>query len=78
MWNITSFSKRGGVLAETDYALFIEVKNSKRILHFRSTKFPARTLRTEDPDTIGVEDFNLQDYMDVLVSEQSTVDEFAL
>lgn len=72
------FAKRGGFLAEVDQSLFIEVKGSKRILHFRSPKFPARTLRAEDPDTMPVEDFNLQDYIDVLSAEQSQVDEFEL
>jgi hypothetical protein len=73
-----SFQKRGGFLAEVDQALFIETKNSKRILHFRSTKFPARTLRAEDPDSIAVDEFNLQDYLSALYDEQSNVDEFAL
>jgi hypothetical protein len=73
-----NFQKRGGFLAEVDQALFIETKNNKRILHFRSTKFPARTLRAEDPDSIPVDDFNLQDYLDALASEQQDVDEFAI
>lgn len=72
------FAKRGGFLAETDQALFIEVKGAKRILHFRSPKFPARTLREADPDTMPIEDFNLQNYVDALVAEQSTVDNFEL
>lgn len=72
------FSKRGGFLSETDQAIFLETKGSKRILHFRSTKFPARTLRDEDPDSLPVDEFNLQDYIDVLAAEQESVDEFAL
>lgn len=72
------FGKRGGFLAETDQSLFIEVKGQKRVLHFRSPKFPARTLRAEDPDTMSVEDFNLQEYITVLSESQSQVDEFAL
>ena len=73
-----SFSKRGGFLAEVDYSLFIETKNNKRILHFRSTKFPARTLSESDPDSVSVDEFNLQSYVDKLVSEQGQADEFAL
>ena len=72
------FSKRGGFLSETDQSLFIEVKGAKRIIHFRSPKFPARTLRTEDPDTMPVDDFNLQEYIEVLGTSQAAVDEFAL
>jgi hypothetical protein len=73
-----NFSKRGGFLAETDQAIFLETKNSKRIIHFRSTKFPARTLREADPDSVPVDEFNLQTYIDTLAAEQSDVDEFAL
>ena len=73
-----SFQKRGGFLAETDQAIFLETKNSKRIIHFRSTKFPARTLREADPDSVPVDEFNLQTYIETLAAEQSDVDEFAL
>lgn len=73
-----NFSKRGGFLAETDQAIFIETKASKRIIHFRSTKFPARTLRESDPDSLPVDEFNLQEYIDTLSEEQGSVDEFAL
>lgn len=73
-----SFQKRGGFLAETDQAIFLEIKNNKRIVHFRSTKFPARTLRETDPDSIPVEEFNLQTYIETLASEQTAVDEFVL
>ena len=72
------FSKRGGFLAETDYGLFIETKSNKRIIHFRSTKFPARTLAEDDPDSISVDDFDLQAYLDKLSAAQSDVDTFAL
>ena len=73
-----SFQKRGGFLAETDYALFIETKNNKRIIHFRSTKFPARTLAVDDPDSVSVDEFNLQTYVDKLAATQSEVDDFIL
>ena len=67
-----------GFLAETDYALFIETKNNKRIIHFRSTKFPARTLAVDDPDSVSVDEFNLQTYVDKLAATQSEVDDFIL
>ena len=73
-----SFAKRGGVLAETDQALFLETKSNKRIVHFRSTKFPARTLVEDDPDSIDVTAFNLQDYIDKLSANQTLADDYAL
>ncbi len=41
-----SFAKKGAYLSEVDEGIFIEVKGNKRILHFRSGKFPARTLQS--------------------------------
>lgn len=73
-----SFAKRGGVLAETDQAIFLETKSNKRIIHFRSTKFPARTLVEDDPDSVSVEDFNLQTYIDKLAALQGEADDFCL
>ena len=72
------FAKRGGFLSEVDQAIFLETKANKRTIHFRSTKFPARTLAEDDPDSIDVAVFNLQDYIDKLAQTQDAVDEYAL
>jgi hypothetical protein len=73
-----SFAKRGGFLAEVDEAIFIEVKNNKRVLHFRSAKLPARSLQEGLPDSQPVEEFNLQEHIDTLAGNASAVDEYAL
>lgn len=73
-----SFAKRGGFLAEVDEAIFIEVKSNKRLLHFRSAKLPARTLQEDLPDSLPVEEFNLQQHIDTLAGNASVVDEYAL
>lgn len=73
-----SFAKRGGFLAEVDEAVFIEVKSNKRLLHFRSAKLPARSLQEDLPDSMPVEDFNLQEHINTLAGNASAVDEFAL
>jgi len=73
-----SFNKKGGVLAETDEAIFIETKSNKRIAHLRSIKFPARTLTDSLPDSINVNEFNLQEHLDTLATNQSTVDDYAI
>lgn len=73
-----SFSKRGGFLAEVDNAIFLEVKSTKRMVHFRSTKLPARTLEPSLPDSINVEDFSLQETIDLLKNKSISVDEHAL
>lgn len=73
-----SFSKRGGFLAEVDNAIFVEVKANKRLIHFRSAKLPARTLEESFPDFTNVEEFNLQEMIDLLGKKATSVDEFAL
>lgn len=73
-----SFAKRGGFLAEVDEAIFIEVKNSKRILHFKSPKLPARSLLEDLPDSMPVEEFNLQNHINTLAGNADQVDEYAL
>ena len=72
------FAKRGGFLAETDEAIFLETKASKRIVHFKSTKFPARTLTEGVPDSVPVDEFNLQDYLTLLSDKQTTADKHAI
>ena len=73
-----SFAKRGGFLAEVDEPIFIEVKNNKRILHFRSAKLPARSLQEDLPDSLPVEEFNLQQHIETLAGNATAVDEYAL
>ena len=73
-----SFAKRGGFLSEVDEGIFVESKANKRNLHFRSTKLPARTLHEELPDSMLVEEFNLQEHMDTLADVANVVDDFAL
>lgn len=73
-----SFSKRGGFLAEVDEGIFIELKSNKRIIHFKSTKLPARSLIEDLPDSMPVEDFNLQEHIVRLGENATTVDEYQL
>lgn len=70
------FSKRGGFLAEVDFADFIETKNNKRVIHHKSTKFPARCLLSDMPDSQPIEEFVLQEYIDKLTKVNDSVAEF--
>jgi hypothetical protein len=73
-----SFAKTGGFLATVDESIFLETKNNKRVIHNRSTKFPARTLQEDLADSLPVEEFNLQSHIDLLASRQEDVSEFSL
>ena len=66
------------VLAEVDHSIFLETKNNKRIVHHRSTKFPARTTLTDLPDSMPVEDYNLQEHIAVLETLKDEVASFEL
>lgn len=73
-----SWGKKGGAISEVDNAIFIEIKGKKRIIHHRSPKLAARTTLDDLPESQDIEDYNLQEHMDLLISRLTEVDEFAL
>jgi len=73
-----SFQKKGGYLSEVDEGIFIEVKGNKRVLHFRSGKFPARSLHPDLPESSPIEEFDLQQHIELLQTNANSVTEFAL
>ena len=73
-----SYGKKGGILSEVDEAVFLELKGSKRIVHFRNSRMVSRTTRSELPDTVPVDDFNLQKHLDLLVKSQGEADKWSL
>lgn len=72
------FAKRGGFLSEVDNSVFVETKNGKRIVHHRSTKFPARSLLSDVPDSQPAEEYNLQKHIELLLKQKDAVEEFIL
>ena len=73
-----SWGKKGGIISEVDEAVFIELKGKKRILHYRNPKMLARTTITDLPDSVPLEEFNLQSHLDMLLENQGSVAEFTL
>lgn len=67
-----------GFLAEVDFAMFLELKNNKRYVHHRSTKFPARTLLESAPDSQIVDEFNLQEYISAIAEVNSAVETYEI
>jgi len=72
------FAKRGGFLAEVDNAVFIETKSNKRIVHHRSTKFPARTVLPEFADNEPIDSYSLAKHIEALSKLKDNVAEFVL
>ena len=73
-----SYGKKGGILSEVDEAIFLELKSKNRIIHFRNSKMVSRTTMTDLPDSVPVEEFNLQEHIDKLVQKQSKAEKWTL
>lgn len=70
--------KRGGVIADVDNAIYVEVKGKSRTIHTKNPKLLARSLIPDVPDSIPEEDFNLQDYLDHMIEHEANTDEWSI
>ncbi len=73
-----SYGKKGGMLSEVDEAVFLEVKGKNRIVHYRNAKLAARTVMSDLPDNVPLEEFDLQKHVELLTTKQSKADEWSL
>lgn len=73
-----SYGKKGGMLSEVDEAIFVELKSKKRIIHFRNSKMCSRTTMADLPETMPIEDFNLQKHIELLQAKQSKAEKWSL
>ena len=73
-----SYGKKGGILSEVDEAIFVELKGKKRIVHFRNSKMVSRTTNSELPDSMPIEDFNLQAHVELLQAAQHDAEKWSL
>lgn len=73
-----SYGKKGGILSEVDEAIFLELRGKKRILQFRDSKMVSRTTRADLPDTMPVEEFNLQKHLEFLMESQHKAEKWSL
>lgn len=73
-----STGKRGGVIADVDNAIYIEIKNKKRIIHLKNPKLLARSLDGDLPDYVEIENFNLQEHIHKMIVSEVDTDEWAI
>lgn len=73
-----SWGKKGGILSEVDQAVFIELKGKNRVLHYRNPKMASRTTLSELPDSIPLDQYNLQEHLDLLTSKQESAEKWSL
>lgn len=70
--------KRGGVIADVDNAIYIEIKGKKRTIWYKNPKLLARSLNADLPEFVELDDFNLQNYLEVLLASESDTDEWCI
>lgn len=73
-----SYGKKGGILSEVDEAIFVELRGKKRIVHFRNSKMCSRTTMDSLPESMPIEDFNLQTHLESLQAKQSDAEKWSL
>lgn len=73
-----SYGKKGGILSEVDEAIFVELRGKNRQIHFRNSKMAARTTLAELPDSVSIDEFNLQDHINMLRENKTKADEWSL
>lgn len=72
-----SFGKTGGYLSTVDYSVYIELKGNERIVHHKNHNM-ARTLIDKLPEKQKANDFNLQEYIDIVKEINNQVQEWSL
>ncbi len=73
-----SFGKNGSWLSVVDESRFLEVKSGKRIVHYRTSKFPCRTLNTKYPDSMPVTDYGINSDIEELSKLNTEAEEWSL
>lgn len=73
-----SYGKKGGLLSEVDEAIFLELRGKNRNVHFRNSKLCARTTVADLPEYVPVEEFNLQEHIEMLRGKQGEAAEWRL
>lgn len=73
-----SYGKKGGILSEVDEAIFLELKGKNRVVHFKNSRMASRTTVTDSPESVPVEDFNLQEHIEGLMEKQDKVSDWTL
>lgn len=71
-----SFSKAGSWLSVVNDSVFVEKKNNKLLVHLRGLKYPCRSTLKDLPETVGIEEYNLQDHITKLENSKFEATEF--
>lgn len=73
-----AFAKAGSWLSVVNNSIFVERKSNKLVVHLKGLKYPTRTTIEGLPDSVEIDDYNLQDHLDQLAATQIEAEEFIL
>lgn len=72
------FAKAGSWLSIVNDSLFIEKSSGKLVVYFTSFKYPARTTLKDLPDKVGINEFDINEYLNKLVNAKNEIEEYIL
>ena len=67
-----------GAISEVESAIFIELKGTKRIIHHKTHKMLSRSLIDSLPESQPIDEFNLQEYINLVSDEIDSSETFEL
>lgn len=65
-----AFKDAGSWTSVVNDSIFVEQKNGKLIVHLKTMKFPCRTTLEDLPESMSIEDYNLQEHIDKLTKNK--------
>lgn len=72
------FAKAGSWLSIVNDSLFIEKSSGKLVVYFTSFKYPARTTLKDLPDKVGINEFDINEYLNKLVNAKNEIEEYII
>lgn len=72
------FAKAGSWLSIVNDSIFIDKSSGKLVIYFKSFKYPARSTLKELPEKVGLEDFDINEYLEKLSSSKDEAEEYIL
>ena len=72
------FGRNGAWLGVTDESIFLQIKGNKRLVHFKTLKYPCRTLQEDLPDSIEAKEFDINKHIELLEKNVSESKEWEI
>ncbi len=73
-----AFAKAGSWLSVVNDALYVEKKANKRVIHHTAMKFPCRSTLTDIPESVDMENYDINEHLNNLMEAKVEASEFLL